>query len=66
MAEEIFIGLYELRGAQAIVQAVKTATGVSRSTDSIRGWAMRVRRGQPLPDWVEAALPEIRLSLVVH
>lgn len=54
-----FLDYYELLTAAQVAEAVRIATGVSRTPDAVRAWAMALRKGEPLPDWLEPQLPAV-------
>ena len=54
---------YEKLGDASVAEAVYIATACQRSRVTIRTWVSGLKAGQPLPDWVEGAMPAILRAL---
>ena len=56
---ERFLTLYDKVGPAKVAEVFSALTGVDRSADVVKQWALKARRGQDLPDLVVPWLPQL-------
>ncbi len=56
---ERFLKAYDEVGPERVAEVFSALTGTDRSSDAVKQWAMKARRGQELPDLVVPWLPQL-------